>query len=147
MVGGLAPPAAEDELAAAQAGKGGVYFVLEDADLQVGKVGKVGREGARSVRAMRPPQAPPGVARGKQRRLQAAQALCPPRAQRPVSFRIARLQEYRLLNSDEHAMYLQRKGEDPALYRPDICQQVPRPAAVPRARVRCSPQFVPSTGG
>jgi rRNA small subunit pseudouridine methyltransferase Nep1 len=33
------------------------------------------------------------------------------------------MQEFRLLNSDEHANYLQRKGEDPALFRPDICHQ------------------------
>ena len=28
-----------------------------------------------------------------------------------------------MLNSDEHATYLQRKGQDPALFRPDICHQ------------------------
>lgn len=33
------------------------------------------------------------------------------------------VQEVRLLNSDEHAQYLQRKGEDPALFRPDISHQ------------------------
>ena len=33
------------------------------------------------------------------------------------------MQELRLLNSDEHANYLQRKGQDPALFRPDICHQ------------------------
>jgi hypothetical protein len=42
MVGGLRPPVAEEEEAATAAQeKGGVYFILEDADLQVGKVGKV----------------------------------------------------------------------------------------------------------
>ena len=33
------------------------------------------------------------------------------------------MQELRLLNSDEHANFLQRKGEDPANFRPDICHQ------------------------
>ena len=32
-------------------------------------------------------------------------------------------QEYRLLNSDEHANYLQRKSLDPGEFRPDICHQ------------------------
>jgi hypothetical protein len=41
MAGGLLPPE-EDEAHCAFA-TGGVIFVLEDADLQVGKVGKVGR--------------------------------------------------------------------------------------------------------
>ena len=41
MVGGLRAPPREAEEAAAVAEKGGIYFVLEDADLQVGKVGKV----------------------------------------------------------------------------------------------------------
>jgi hypothetical protein len=41
MVGGLRAPPQEDEDAAVIAEKGGIYFVLEDADLQVGKVGKV----------------------------------------------------------------------------------------------------------
>lgn len=38
------------------------------------------------------------------------------------------VQEFRLLNSDEHTTYLQRKQLDPGLYRPDICQQVLLPA-------------------
>jgi hypothetical protein len=41
MVGGLRAPPEEAEAAAAVAVKGGVYFVLEGAKLQVGKVGKV----------------------------------------------------------------------------------------------------------
>lgn len=41
MVGGLRAPPQEDEDAAVLADKGGIFFVLEDADLQVGKVGKV----------------------------------------------------------------------------------------------------------
>lgn len=51
MVGGLKAPVGEaEEAAAAAAEKGGIYFVLEDADLQVGKVGKV-RPGAAWRRA------------------------------------------------------------------------------------------------
>lgn len=71
MAGGLQPPVEEQDPAVEYATKGGVYFILEDADLQVGKLGK----------------------------------------------------EFRLLNSDEHANYLQRKQLDPSLYRPDICHQ------------------------
>lgn len=41
MVGGLKPPSEEEENAAVIASNSGVIFVLEDADLQVGKVGKV----------------------------------------------------------------------------------------------------------
>ena len=33
-------------------------------------------------------------------------------------------QEFRLLNSDEHAAYLKKKGLDPAVHRPDVCHQV-----------------------
>ena len=40
MVGGLSAPLEAQE-AAAEGPSGGVYFILEDADLQVGKVGKV----------------------------------------------------------------------------------------------------------
>mmetsp|Transcript_2604 Transcript_2604/g.6601 ORF Transcript_2604/g.6601 Transcript_2604/m.6601 type:complete len:230 (-) Transcript_2604:72-761(-) len=40
MVGGLQPPPEEDEAAAAEAGKQGVVFVLENANLETGKVGK-----------------------------------------------------------------------------------------------------------
>lgn len=31
---------------------------------------------------------------------------------------------YELLNCDDHAAFLRRKGKDPANYRPDICHQV-----------------------
>ena len=41
MAGGLQPPEEEEDPAVTYAAKGGVYFVLEDADLQVAKVGKV----------------------------------------------------------------------------------------------------------
>ena len=41
MVGGLRAPPEDEEQAAALQQKGGVYFVLESAELQVGKVGKV----------------------------------------------------------------------------------------------------------
>jgi hypothetical protein len=42
MVGGLRPPVAEEDEKAKEAqDKSGIYFILEDADLQVGKVGKV----------------------------------------------------------------------------------------------------------
>eukprot|EP00892_Ulva_mutabilis_P007826 jgi/Ulvmu1/5415/UM022_0210.1 len=71
MAGGLQPPDEEEEPVVQYATKAGIYFVLEDADLKVGKVGK----------------------------------------------------EFRLLNSDEHASYLQRKGLDPAVHRPDVCHQ------------------------
>ena len=40
-MGGLKPPSAEDEEAAVVASQSGVIFILEDADLQVGKVGTV----------------------------------------------------------------------------------------------------------
>ncbi len=40
MVGGIEPVPLEDELAAATAVKQGVIFVLENANLEVGKVGK-----------------------------------------------------------------------------------------------------------
>jgi hypothetical protein len=41
MAGGLQPPNDEEDAAVVYAPKGGIYFVLEDADLTVGKVGKV----------------------------------------------------------------------------------------------------------
>jgi hypothetical protein len=41
MVGGLKAPSDDGDPAEEFAAKGGVYFVLEDADLQIGKVGKV----------------------------------------------------------------------------------------------------------
>lgn len=41
MAGGLQPPDEEEDPAIKYASKGGIYFVLEDADLKVGKVGKV----------------------------------------------------------------------------------------------------------
>lgn len=41
MAGGLQPPVEEQDPAVEYATKGGVYFILEDADLQVGKLGKV----------------------------------------------------------------------------------------------------------
>lgn len=41
MAGGLQPPDEVEDPAIEYASKGGIYFVLEDADLQVGKLGKV----------------------------------------------------------------------------------------------------------
>ena len=42
MVGGLAPPSAEQEQITASSSKQGVIFILEAANLEVAKVGKVG---------------------------------------------------------------------------------------------------------
>ena len=41
MAGGLQPPDEEEDPAVEYVSKGGIYFILEDADLQVGKLGKV----------------------------------------------------------------------------------------------------------
>lgn len=43
MVGGLAPPAAEDEAKAVREANQGVIFVLENAQLETAQVGKVSR--------------------------------------------------------------------------------------------------------
>lgn len=51
MVGGLAPPPAEQEEITASSSKQGVIFILEAANLEVAKVGKVGTSFSPASRA------------------------------------------------------------------------------------------------
>jgi hypothetical protein len=49
MVGGLAPPPEEEEIAEKVAAQQGVIFVLENACLETAKVGKVRKRGVPKV--------------------------------------------------------------------------------------------------
>ena len=94
------PSPAPQEPAASTAQEG-VIFVLENASLEVAKVGKVWDCWF------------------------GHRCLCA-----RLCSAALRAQGYQLLNCDDHAGFLRRHSKDPALYRPDICHQVP--ASVPR---------------
>lgn len=116
MVGGLRPPPADAEAAAAADAARGVVFVLEGASLETAKVGKVcgvvlrraGKGGGGWERAE-------GGALASRR---PAHLVFPSLTPSPPP-----TQSYVLLNCDDHATFLRKHRRDPAALRPDIAHQ------------------------
>lgn len=135
MVGGLRPPPADAEAAAAADAARGVVFVLEGASLETAKVGKVGgrgggvcvcvcvvsEEGREDGR--RACASPPRPKKKPRRRPPHA----PARHPRPLTPLLPPpclpFQSYVLLNCDDHATFLRKHSRDPASLRPDIAHQ------------------------
>lgn len=117
MVGGLAPPAAEEEQRReAEAGQG-VVFVLEGAQLEVAQVGKARGLATFAAAPRAAARTPPQRCGGPRRRPVPVSTPC-----LPVAPKLA--QSYQLLNCDDHATYLKKHKRDPSLHRPDITHQV-----------------------